>query len=80
MIYNINYEVEKTMIKPKQPLTAIETVRKELSRILCEQMQCVDEYGIVRTYSRNKYNELTKEAKLYKESLDLLQEFKRRST
>lgn len=60
------------MITTKKSLTAIDTLKKELAGVQIEQMLCVDDYDIVRPWMRNKYNELTKRAKLLKDSIDYL--------
>lgn len=64
------------MITKTKPLTAIETLKKELDWVLCEQWLHVNDDGIVYPSSRYKYQQLVVKAKLIKESIDYLQKLK----
>lgn len=65
------------MIKTdKKPLTAIDTLKKELDWLQCEMMLYVSDEGIVYPSSQYKYQQLVVKAKLIKESIDYLQKLK----
>ncbi len=65
------------MITTYRP-SALETLKKELNETLGKQIECVNDYGIVKTFMRQEYQRLTIKAKLIKESIDFLEELKAR--
>lgn len=65
------------MITAQHP-SALETLKKELNETLGKQIECVNDYGIVKTFMRQEYQRLTIKAKLIKESIDFLEELKAR--
>lgn len=66
------------MITTKRNPSALETLRKELNYTLAEQMLCVDDYDIVKSFMREKYNILTKKAKNIKEAIEYLESLSRK--
>lgn len=62
------------MITTKRPLTALDTLQRELSNVLIEQMSYVDDYGIVT--NRYLYQQTVVKAKLINESIAYLQSLK----
>ncbi len=65
------------MITTYRP-SALETLKKELNETLGKQIECVNDYGIVKTFMRQEYQRLTIKAKLIKESIDFLEELRSR--
>ena len=63
---------EMTITKARRP-GAIKTMKEELNRILLAQIYCVDDWGIVKTGMRYRYNELTKQAKTLKDSIEWME-------
>lgn len=54
-------------------MTAIETMKTELSRIQGAQDACVSEEGHVRTEYRYRYQELTRQAAAFKKSIEWME-------
>lgn len=63
------------MIATYRP-SALDTMKKELSKVQRLQNECVTEDGRVSTSLREEYNILTIKAKLIKESIDYLEELR----
>lgn len=55
-------------------MTAIETMKKSLREIQRAQESCVNEYGIVKTWCRYRYQMLTDKARALKESIDWMED------
>jgi hypothetical protein len=64
---------EMTTITKARKSGAIKTMQEELNKILLAQIYCVDDWGIVKTGMRYRYNELTKQAKTLKDSIEWME-------
>ena len=54
-------------------MTAIQAMRRELSRIQRAQNECITSYGVVRPFKRYQYQALIEQAKSLRESIDWME-------
>jgi len=50
--------------------TAVQTMKRQMLRLQQAQSFCVDDYGVVKTYCRERYQILTLEIRSIKEAID----------
>lgn len=55
-------------------MTAVEAMKRELSRIQFEMSQCVNDAGFIKAGERYRYQGLVEDAKKFKEGIDWFQE------
>jgi hypothetical protein len=57
-------------------MTALDTLRHELTRIQQAQSECVTDSGLVRTECRERYQILTRKARAFRESIEFMEKIK----